>query len=74
VHYDSEDEELWEEATIDAYLEQSDERSDSCSFEGQLDVDDCSYVRHSPAYKPMRCGSLQLCESFSQLTNLRESP
>jgi hypothetical protein len=30
-------------------------------------VDDCSYVRHSPAYKPVRCGSLQLCESFSSL-------
>jgi hypothetical protein len=40
----------------------------------QTSVDDCSYVRHSPAYKPVRCGSLQLCESFSQLTNLRESP
>jgi hypothetical protein len=41
---------------------------------GVMSVDDCNYVRHSPAYKPMRCGSLQLCESFSQLTNLRESP
>jgi hypothetical protein len=30
-------------------------------------VDDCSYVRHSPSYKPVRCGSLQLCESFSSL-------
>jgi hypothetical protein len=37
-------------------------------------VDDCSYVRHSPTYKPVRCGSLHLCESFSQLTNLREIP
>jgi len=36
-------------------------------------VDECSYVRHPPAYKPMRCGSLQLCKSFSQLTKLRES-
>jgi hypothetical protein len=43
-------------------------------IDGFLNVDDCSYVRHSPAYKPMRCGSLQLCKSFSQLTNLRESP
>jgi hypothetical protein len=37
-------------------------------------VDECSYVRHSSAYKPVRCGSLQLCESFSQLTNMRENP
>jgi hypothetical protein len=33
----------------------------------QAGVDDCSYVRHSPAYKPVRCGSLQLCETFSRL-------
>jgi hypothetical protein len=32
-----------------------------------FEVDDCSYVRHSPAYKPVRCGSLQLCETFSSL-------
>jgi hypothetical protein len=45
------------------------------SFRRRLDfVYDCSYVRHFPAYKLVRCGSLQLCESFSQLTNLRESP
>jgi hypothetical protein len=37
-------------------------------------VDECNYVRHSPAYKPVKCGSLQVCESFSQLTNLGESP
>jgi hypothetical protein len=30
-------------------------------------ADDCIYVRHSPAYKPVRCRSLQLCESFSSL-------
>jgi hypothetical protein len=39
-----------------------------------IHVDECSYVRHSPSYKLVRCESLQLCESFSQLTNLRESP
>jgi hypothetical protein len=32
-----------------------------------LVVDDCSYVRHSPTYKPMRCGSLQLCDTLSKL-------
>jgi hypothetical protein len=30
-------------------------------------VDDYSYVRHSPAYKPVRCGSLHLCDIFSSL-------
>jgi hypothetical protein len=30
----------------------------------ELSVDDYSYVRHSPSYKPVRCGSLQLCEVF----------
>jgi hypothetical protein len=42
VHYDSEDEEMHEDATIDAYLEQFDESSDSCAFEGQLDGQDDS--------------------------------
>jgi hypothetical protein len=27
-------------------------------------VDECSYARHYPAYKLVRCGSLQLCEVF----------
>jgi hypothetical protein len=36
VHYDSEDEEVHENATTDAYLEQSDEASDSCASEGQF--------------------------------------
>jgi hypothetical protein len=36
VHYDNEDEEMHGDATIDAYLEQSDEASDSCASEGQL--------------------------------------
>ena len=42
VHYDSEDEEVQENATTDAYLEQSDEASDSCASEGQLDGQDDS--------------------------------
>ena len=42
VHYDSEDEEMHEDATIDAYLEQFDEASDSCAFEHQLDGQDDS--------------------------------
>jgi hypothetical protein len=49
VHYDSEDEEMHEDATIDAYLEQSDEASDSCASEGQLDGQDdstCSSSSH----------------------------
>jgi hypothetical protein len=32
VHYDSEDEEMYEDATIDSYLEQFDEASDSCTL------------------------------------------
>ena len=42
VHYDSEDEEVHENATTDAYLEQSDEASNSCASEGQLDGQDDS--------------------------------
>ena len=34
VHYDNEDEEMHVNATIDAYLEQSDKASDSCASEG----------------------------------------
>jgi hypothetical protein len=33
IHYDSEDEEVHENATANAYLEQSDEASDSCASE-----------------------------------------
>jgi hypothetical protein len=49
VHYDSEDEEMHEDATIDSYLEQFEEASDSwtleedsdpCVLERQLDVQD----------------------------------
>jgi hypothetical protein len=32
VHYDSEDEEVYEDAAIDAYLNQSDDASDSCTL------------------------------------------
>jgi hypothetical protein len=32
VHYDSEDEEVYEDAMIDAYLEHSDDASDSCTL------------------------------------------
>jgi hypothetical protein len=37
VHYDSEDEEMHVNETIDTYLEQSDKASDSCAPEGHLD-------------------------------------
>jgi hypothetical protein len=36
VHYDREDEEMHVNATIDAYLENSDKASESCASEGQL--------------------------------------
>jgi hypothetical protein len=36
VHYDSEDKEVYEDAQIYAYLEQSDDTSDSCASKGQL--------------------------------------
>ena len=36
LHYDSEDEEMHVNATIDAYLERSDKASDSCTSKGQL--------------------------------------
>jgi hypothetical protein len=50
VHYDSEDEEMHVNATIDAYLEQSDKASDSCASEGQLDgQDDSAYPSSSPS-------------------------
>jgi hypothetical protein len=42
VHYDSEDEEMHVNATIDAYLEQSDKASGSCTSKGQLDGQDDS--------------------------------
>jgi len=32
--------------------------------QNQISVDDCRYVRHSPSYKLVRCGSLQLCETI----------
>jgi len=32
MHYDSEDDEVYEDAAIDAYLEQSDDASDSCTL------------------------------------------
>jgi hypothetical protein len=37
VHYESEDEEMHVNATIDAYLEQSDKASGSYASKGQLD-------------------------------------
>ena len=36
--------------------------------QNQISVDDCSYVRHSPSYKLVRCGSLQLCEMWNIAT------
>jgi hypothetical protein len=42
VHYDSEDEDMYEDATVDAYLEQFDDASDSCASEGQLEGQDDS--------------------------------
>jgi hypothetical protein len=37
VHYDNEDEEMHVNATIDAYLEKSDNGSESCAYEGQFE-------------------------------------
>jgi hypothetical protein len=50
VHYDCEDEEVHEDETIDSYLEQSVEASDSCTYEGQLDgQDDSTCSSSSPS-------------------------
>jgi hypothetical protein len=50
VHLNNEDEEMHVNATIDAYLEQSDKASDSCASEGQLDgQDDSAYPSSSPS-------------------------
>jgi hypothetical protein len=50
VHYDSEDEEMHVNETIDAYLEQSNKASDSCASEGQLyGQDDSAYPSSSPS-------------------------
>jgi hypothetical protein len=50
VHYDNEDEEMHVNATIDAYLEQSDKGSESCASEGQLEgQDDIAYPSSSPS-------------------------
>jgi hypothetical protein len=40
VHYNNVDEEMHEDETIYAYLEQSNEASDSCASQGQLDGHD----------------------------------
>jgi hypothetical protein len=37
VHYDNDDEDVYEDATLDASLEQSHKASDSCACDGQLD-------------------------------------
>jgi hypothetical protein len=48
VQYDNEDEEMHVNATIDAYLEQSDKGSESCTSEGQLEgQDDIAYPSSS---------------------------
>jgi hypothetical protein len=50
VHYDNQDEEIHVNATIDAYLEQSDKASDSRTFKGQLyGKDDSAYPSSSPS-------------------------
>jgi hypothetical protein len=50
VHYDSEDEEMHVNATIDAYLEKSNKPSDSCAYEGQLyGQNDSAYPSSSPS-------------------------
>ena len=37
-------------------------------------VDECNYVRHSLAYKPVRCGSLQRCEVFLSAYKPKRKP
>jgi hypothetical protein len=50
-HYDSEDEEMHVNATIDAYLEQFDKASGPCTSEGQLDGQDDNAC---PSSSPIR--------------------
>ena len=62
VHYDSEDEEVHENATIDAYLEQSDEASDYYASEGQLDGHDNSACSSSSLPGSVETSTLQHSE------------
>jgi len=57
MHYDSEDDEVHEDATIDAYLEQSDDASDPCALEGQWDGQDDN-----------TCASVVISHSVDDLT------
>jgi hypothetical protein len=52
VHYDSKDEEMQVNATIDAYLKQSNEASGSCASEGQLDGQDLGCGGAPPPSRP----------------------
>jgi hypothetical protein len=72
VHYDSEDEEMYEDATVDAYLEQFDDASDSCASEGQLDGQDDNTCSLSSTSGSVEDSTLQhsgdTCEDSHMLT------
>ena len=59
MHYDSEDEEMHVNATIDAYLEQSDKASGSYASKGQLDGKDDSACSSSSLSGSVEDSTLQ---------------
>jgi hypothetical protein len=75
VHYDSEDEEVYEDAAIDAYLEQSDdarnyctvvEATDSCTF-GE-DSDPCALEGQLDGQDDSTCALAVISHSVDDLT------
>jgi hypothetical protein len=73
VHYDSEDEEMHGDATIDAYLEQFDDASDSCieasdSCTLEEDSDPCVLEGQWSGQDDSTCASTIISHSVDDLT------
>jgi hypothetical protein len=75
VHYDSDDEEMHGDPTIDSYLEQSDGTSDSCTLVGtsdsctsKEDSDPCILDRQLDGQDDSTCASTVISDSVDDLT------
>jgi hypothetical protein len=66
VHYDSEDEEMHGDVTIDSYLEQFEEASDSCAL-GE-DSDPCVLEGQLDGQEDITCASIVISHSVDDLT------
>jgi hypothetical protein len=66
MHYDSEDDEVYEDTTVDAYLEQSDDASDSCTLEE--DGDPCILKGQLDGQDDSTCASTVISHSVDDLT------